>query len=192
VSLRRGFTLVEVMIALLIGSVVVLLAYATLRAGLDVQERVTVARESDETSTAMRAMLNDALRHALAGDARDPRGLHTEVDASGSLRHLAFISRGIMAPLGGSAPWRVDLAPDSSGLTLAAASLDSGSRPLRFTSRAAHAITVRFLVRDDAEWRTEWNDPTRLPAAIEVRFLDRAGRESIPALVARTAPVSGL
>lgn len=180
------------MIALLIGSVVVLLAYATLRAGLDVQERVTVARESDETSTAMRAMLNDALRHALTGDARDPRGFHTDVDASGSFRRLAFVSRGIMAPLGGSGPWRVDLTPDSAGLTLAAAPLDSGSRSLRFTSRKAHSIAVRFLVREDAEWRGEWNDPTRLPTAVEVRFLDRAGRESMPSLVARTAPVSGL
>lgn len=189
---RRGFTLVEVMIALLIGSVVVLLAYSTLRAGLDVQERVTTAREADETTTAMRAMLADALRHAMTADARDPRGLHTEADVSGRQTAFSFVSRGITAPLGGSAQWQLGLSADSVGVTLAATSLDSALTPLRLTSRSAHSFAVRFLARDDAEWRTDWNDPTRLPAAVEVRFLDIAGRETMAPLVARTSPVSGL
>ncbi len=189
---RHGFTLIEVMIALLIGSVVVLLAYATLRAGLDVQERVTASREADETATAMRAMLGDALRHAVAGDARDLRGLHTDADAAGALTGLGFVSRGIMAPLGGSAQWQIGLASDSAGVTLSATPLDSLSTPLRFTSRGSRSFAVRFLALEDGAWRTDWNDPTRLPSAVEVRFLDAAGRESMATLVARTAPVSGL
>ncbi|MDZ7631066.1 MAG: prepilin-type N-terminal cleavage/methylation domain-containing protein [Gemmatimonadaceae bacterium] len=190
--LRRGFTLVEVMIALLVGSMVVLLAYATLRAGLDVQDRVTSAREADETSTAMRAMLADALRHAVTADAGASRGLESEADATGRPARLGFISRGITAPLGGSAPWQVDLTADTMGVTLDASPLDGAGGALRFTSRTSRAFAVRFLARDDDQWRADWNDPTRLPSAIEVRFLDGAGHESMSPLVARTAPVSGL
>ncbi len=191
-SLRRGFTLVEMMIALLIGSVVVLLAYSTLRAGLDVQARVTSAREADETSTEMRAMLTDALRHAITADARDARGLHTDSDPSGRVSRLAFVSRGVTAPLGGTAPWAVGLSSDTAGLTLAATPLDSNRTPLRFSTHHTRTFAVRFLARDDADWRDDWNDPTRLPVAVEVRFMDGAGKESMPTLVARTAPVSGL
>lgn len=189
---RHGFTLIEVMIALLVSSVVVLLAYATLRAGLDVQERVTASREADATATAMRAMLSDALRHAVAGDARDARGLHTDADATGRVTAMGFVSRGIMAPLGGSGQWRVGLSSDSEGVTLAATPIGSIGTPLRFTARGARTFAVRFLALEDDAWRGDWNDPSRLPSAVEVRFLDAAGRESMATLVARTAPVSGL
>lgn len=189
---RRGFTLIEIMVALLIGSVVVLLAYSTLRAGLDVQDRVASAREADETTTAMRAMLTDALRHAITADASHPRGLHAESDASGQQTALSFVSRGITAPLGGAAQWQVGLRADTVGVTLSATSLDSARTPLRITSRNVRHFAVRFLARDDAEWRSDWNDPTRLPAAVEVRFLDTAGRETMAPLMARTSPVSGL
>ena len=189
---RRGFTLIEVMIALVIGGVVVVLAYSTLLAGMDVQYRVSAARDADASTTAMRAMLSDAVRHAVAGDARDMRGLHTESDGSGRATALRFISRGIAAPLGGSAAWQVALSTDSSGVVLDAAALDGSRAPLHLGSRGAQTFAVRFLAIEDGSWRTRWDDPARLPAAVEVRFLDAHGRDTMAALVARTAPVSGL
>ena len=189
---RRGFTLIELMIALVIGGVVVLLAYSTLRAGLNVEDRVSAARDADASTTAMRAMLSDAIRHAVAGDARDMRGLHTESDGSGRATKLMFISRGIAAPLGGSAAWQVGLSSDSGGVVLDASSLDASREPLHLTSRGTLTFAVRFLAIEDATWRTQWDDPARLPAAVEVRFLDAKGRDTMAALVARTAPVSGL
>jgi prepilin-type N-terminal cleavage/methylation domain-containing protein len=189
---RRGFTLIEVMIALVIGSVVVTLAYATLNAGMDVQRRVAEAREADVTTTAFRAMLIDALRHAVPADARDANGLRADADAAGRARSLSFISRGISAPHGGAGLWNVGLTTDSSGVVLNATSLDSSRTPLRLVARGVRSIVVRFLAADDANWRTAWQDVTRLPAAVELRFLDRDGRETMSALVARTAPVGGL
>jgi hypothetical protein len=137
-------------------------------------------------------MLSDALRHAVAGDARDARGLHTDADATGALTRLSFVSRGIMAPLGGSGQWRVGLSTDSAGVTLAATPLDSAGAPLQLHWRGSRSFAVRFLALEDGAWRGDWNDPTRLPSAVEVRFLDGDGRESMATLVARTAPVSGL
>ncbi len=189
---RRGFTLVEVMIALVIGGVVVTLAYATLRAGMDVEARVTEAREADVSMTTFRAMLSDALRHAAIGDSRDVPGLHTEVDGLGRISRLAFASRGITAPLGGSGSWQVRLSTDSTGVVLNATAIDSARAPLRLVARGSHAFTLRFLGADEVNWRTTWEDRTRLPSAVEVRFLDREGHDTMAALVARTAPVGGL
>jgi prepilin-type N-terminal cleavage/methylation domain-containing protein len=191
-SARRGFTLIEVMIALVIGSVVVTLAYATLHAGMDVQRRVAEAREADASRTAFRAMLVDALRHAVPADARDARGLHADANAAGRATSLSFISRGISAPLGGAGLWSVALAPDAAGVVFTAASLDSSRTPLRMVARGVRGMVVRFLAADDANWRSAWNDVTRLPAAVEVRFLDGDGRDAMAVLVARTAPVGGL
>ena len=189
---RRGFTLVELMIALVIGSVVVLLAYSTLRAGMDVEARVTAARGADETTAALRAMLSDAIRHAVSGDARESTGLRTETDGSGRTTRLTFVSRGISSPLGGSGAWQIGLSADSSGVILDATPFDSTRASLRLTARGPRSFTLRFLAIDDERWRTGWNDPSRLPEAVEVRFLDAQGRETMAALVSRTAPVSGL
>lgn len=186
-SLRRGFTLVEVMIALLIGSVVVLLAYATLTAGLDTQTRLAAAREVDAESSAMRAMIGDALRHAVAGDASDPEGMHTD-DAGASLH---FVTRGIDAPMGGSARWQVSISTDSTGISMRAQSPDGGRTPLTLTARRGRDLAVRFLPAVSMDWRDRWEDPSRLPEAVELRFLDAQGHDLMPPLVARTTPVSG-
>jgi prepilin-type N-terminal cleavage/methylation domain-containing protein len=190
-TLRRGFTLIEVMIALVISSVVVLLAYATLRAGVDTQERVSDVRDASERAMTLRAMLGDAMRHAITGDDRDARGMFMETDASGRAVQLGFVSRGITPPYGGAAAWRVALYSDTAGVSFSAAPLDAAQTPLRLHTRLVRSFAVRFLARDDAEWRTDWNDPTRLPAAIEVRLLDRAGMDALAPVVARTSPVSG-
>jgi prepilin-type N-terminal cleavage/methylation domain-containing protein len=190
--MRRGFTLVELTIALVIGSVVVLLAYATMRAGTDVQARVKAARDADETTAAFRALFSDAVRHAVTGDARDARGLHVDTDDNGHSAHLTFVSRGVTSPLGGTGAWQIGLSTDSSGVVLDASSLDSARAPLRAVARGPQAFAVRFLAIDDDKWRTGWNDATRLPEAIEIRFLDRQGRETMAPLVSRTAPVTGL
>ena len=189
---RSGFTLVELMIALVIGSVVALLAYSTLRAGMDVEARITAARGADETTAALRAMLSDAIRHAVSGDSRESTGLRTETDGSGRTTRLTFVSRGISSPLGGSGAWQIGLSADSSGVILDATPFDSTRASLRLTARGPRSFTLRFLAIDDERWRTGWNDPSRLPEAVEVRFLDAQGRETMAALVSRTAPVSGL
>jgi prepilin-type N-terminal cleavage/methylation domain-containing protein len=186
-SLRRGFTLVEVLIALLISSVVVVLAYATLSAGLDTQDRVADARDADAESAAMRAMIGDALRHAVPGDASDPLGMHS--NAAGSSLH--FVTRGIDAPMGGSGRWQVSISIDTAGVSMRAESRDGQRTPLTLTARRGRDLAVRFLPAVSMDWRDQWEDPSRLPEAVELRFLDAQGHDLMPPLVARTMPVSG-
>jgi prepilin-type N-terminal cleavage/methylation domain-containing protein len=186
---RRGFTLIEVMLALVISSVVVTLGYSTLQAGVDVESRIAVAREADQHMTAMRAVLGDALRHAVAGDGIADQQLRIASGADGRTAMLAFVSRGIVAPQGGTARWFVTLTTDTAGVTFDARPLDAGAVPLRIRVAAARTFAVRFKAREDLDWQTTWDDSARLPLAIEVHFLGRDGRDAVAPVIARTTPV---
>jgi prepilin-type N-terminal cleavage/methylation domain-containing protein len=189
-TVRRGFTLIEVLIALVLTSVVVVLAYSTLRAGADVEQRVTAAREADQNLTVMRAVLTDALRHAVESSEDGTRAMQTVTDAQGHTTSFAFLSRGVQTPHGGTAPWNVALISDSIGITLDARSLQSARSPLRLSVRNAQSMTVRFKGRDAEDWVAEWTDPTRMPTAVEVRFLDAQNRDVMAPVLARLAPVA--
>jgi prepilin-type N-terminal cleavage/methylation domain-containing protein len=186
---RRGFTLIEVMLALVISGVVVTLGYSTLQAGMDVERRITSARNSDQHMTVMRALLGDALRHAVPGDAVAEHRMRTVPGVDGTTAQLAFVSRGIVTPHGGTAPWFVTLTTDSAGVTMDARAVDAGAAPLRLRISDARTFVVRFKAREDLDWQPTWDDAARLPLAIEVRFLARDGRDAVAPVVARTSPV---
>ncbi len=189
-TVRRGFTLIEVLIALVLTSVVVVLAYSTLRAGADVEQRVTAAREADQNLTVMRAMLIDALRHAVESSEDDTRGMQTVTDAQGHTTSFAFLSRGVQTTHGGTATWNVAIVSDSIGIALDARALDAARAPLRLAVRNARFMTVRFKGRDAEGWVAEWTDPTRLPTAVEVRFLDAQNQDVMAPVLSRLAPVA--
>ena len=179
---RRGFTLLEIMIALVISGSVISLAYATLGAGLDTERRVTDARDTEISLAISRAVLTDALRHATLVDAH---ALRVESDVSGRVTRFTFASRGVEAPLGGSALWLVDLALDSSGVVLRAQSVSNDRVALKMTAAKAHIFSVQFVAQAGAAWQAAWPDSTRLPFAVEVRLIDRQGRDVIAPIVAR-------
>jgi prepilin-type N-terminal cleavage/methylation domain-containing protein len=188
---RRGFTLLELMIALVVGSTVVLLAYATLRGGVDTQDRVTRVKDEQETMTVLRAMLSDGMRHAAVTDG-DAVRLASDVD--GQARSLHFTSRGIDLPHGASAAWRVVLYSDSTAVLLDAEPISrtNTNQPLRLRAPAARAFAVRFLAPTETEWRDRWEDSTRLPSAVEIQFLDGHRRRIGAPLLVRTAAMERL
>jgi prepilin-type N-terminal cleavage/methylation domain-containing protein len=190
--MRRAFTLLEVMVAMTVSSVIVTLAYATLRAGTDAQTRVALARNADADLIGARGMLLDALRHMLAADARDPRAMRVERDTRGSLTRLTFTSRGVTAPLGGTAPWRCTLAQTDAGVAIEGRAEDGSQVPLAVSMPSVRRMTVRFLARADGNWSDDPGDPTRLPVAIAIDFLDAQGALVTPTLLARTSPVGAL
>ncbi len=185
---RRGFTLLEVMIALVIGATVVLLAYATLRGGMDTQERVTRVHDEEETVTILRAMLGDAIRHAITADGSDgATGLRLATTADGDVQSLRLTTRGIEPPYGATGAWQLVLHHDSTGVVLDADPL-AGTRgaALRLRASSLRAFGVRVLAPTETEWRDRWDDGTRLPAAVEIAFLSADARRSGAPLVVRT------
>lgn len=187
---RRGMTLLELMVALVVGSVVVLLAWATLRGGLDAQDRVAAARDDAGAMSVLRTLVGDALRHAVVSDDRGtPVGLRVGTAPTGPA--LEFLTRGIDAPLGATAIWRVRLVADSAGVRLAAQSTAGDRLPLQLRLPGVWTVAVRARTVVDAEWRGAWADSTRLPQAVEVRFLDRNDREIGAPLIARPLAAAG-
>jgi general secretion pathway protein J len=187
----RGFTLLEVMVALLVTSLVVLLAYATLSAATDTEARVARAHAVARHEAAARALLADALRHAVAEARRDGRTWALESDDAGSTRRFSFVTRGVQVPHGASGRWFVTLYASARDIRLSAVSLDDASPTLE-TSLPGVRFSVRCFDRAAGAWRDTWPDITRLPDAIDVTLSDSAGRAVGPPVVARLSPMGTL
>ncbi|MCU0624789.1 MAG: prepilin-type N-terminal cleavage/methylation domain-containing protein [Gemmatimonadaceae bacterium] len=189
--MRRGFTLLEVMVALVVTSLVVWLGYATLASAMDTQARTAVVRDDATARAATRALLHDALRHAVDGLSPDAEGWRLEPAGDGTTRRLAFVTRGIVPPFGASGRWQVVVEPVASGLAMLATSLDAPLPPLAV--RLPDAASMQVLARGpgDAAWRDRWDDASRLPTAINVQWRDASGRPVGTPIVARRAPVGG-
>lgn len=188
---RRGFTLLEVMVALVVTSLVVWLGYATLASAMDTQARTASVREDATARAATQGLLHDALRHAVEGLAPDTEGWRLVRGSTGTTARLAFVTRGIVPPLGASGRWQVVVEPVASGLGVIATSLDAALPPLAL--RVPDAAAMQVLVRgaSDGAWRDQWDDATRLPTAISIRWLDARGTTIGAPLVARRTPVGG-
>lgn len=169
---RRAFTLLEVMIALVITGVVVTLAYATTQAGFDVESRLDRHRDLGERDVALRAILTDALRHQVDGT-RGGEAVFTVVDraaANGaSADSLQLTTRGMVTPLGASAPWVVSVWRSGDTLQLAGHPLDGASDAVPVTARltGVQQFDVQALGRGlAAAWRGDWPEPDVAPDAI--------------------------
>jgi prepilin-type N-terminal cleavage/methylation domain-containing protein len=190
---RSGFTLFELLVAIVLAGVVALLAYGTARAGIDTSERLERHRTAVEAQAIVRALLLDALRHPPEGggaamndllftidDAMDGTGLPTD--------GVHFFSRGISAPLGTAAEWSVTLTPTEAGLRLLAVPAQAGPAPIDMVLPGARGLDARVLSRSaDSTWLERWDVPGRVPAAVALQFLSETGTPVAPALVVHAA-----
>ena len=170
--------LLELMVALVVSAMVVLLAYATLRGGMDTETRVLAAREQGAVHTVLRTLLVDGIRHAsVAGSA---------AAADAAAPELTVVTRGLNAVQGAGDAWRVRLHVDSGAVVLDADALDGSRLPLRLRDSSVRRFIARFRAVGEAGWRDRWEDSTQLPDAIQVHWQDGAGRSVGVPLVART------
>lgn len=191
--MRRGFTLIELMMALVISSVVITLAYGALRAGIDTGDRATAVREGVLGRAAAREVLADALRHMLPGGRGGPAvfELKDSVGTDG-LPHdrVRFVTRGLVPPLGTGAVWLVQVS-DRNGQVLLEAETESpapgtGSH-WEGTFPGARGLDVRALADGAAApWTDLWDDPGVRPRAVALVGVGADGRPDGPPLVIRT------
>jgi prepilin-type N-terminal cleavage/methylation domain-containing protein len=189
--IRRGFTLLELLVALVITSVVALLAYGTARAGMDTSERLERHRAAVEGQALLRALLLDALRHPTEGGglAMDDTlfVLEDAVSTEGvPLDAVQFFTRGITPPLGATDTWLVTLSPTAEGLHMHA--VPQGLRkatPIDALLANARGLNVRVLGRTaDSVWSDRWDVAGRVPAAVALEFFDaRGARFAAPLIV---------
>jgi prepilin-type N-terminal cleavage/methylation domain-containing protein len=188
---RRGFTLIEVSVALVVTGVVVLLAYGVARAGMDTEARLARGDADARASLAARALLHDALRHAADGasDVDTVFALDAATDARGRrVDRLRFLSYGVVPPLGAGPRWAVSAAVVPVGLELLAVPTDArAGAAVRVLVPGVASLRVQALA-SDGEWADTWARAQSAPTGVRVVFGDSAGRPVGPALVARTRP----
>jgi prepilin-type N-terminal cleavage/methylation domain-containing protein len=194
VTRRGGFTLLELVVAIVVTGVVALLAYATLQAGLDTSERAGRAQTAISTRAVARSLLVDALRHLPEGGgaAMDEALFVLEDRASvtgAAADALTFLTHGVGLAPGTSGTWMVTLAPTDRDVRLLAAPLDSDEgAPLELTFAGARGLDAHVLARTaETEWLDRWDVVGRVPAAVRIQLVDGDGRPVGPALVAHAA-----
>jgi len=186
VSVRRsGFTLLELIVAVVLAGVVALLVYGAAGAAADVQERLWATRDALQSERTMRIAIADALRNArpplayrdsvfLLEDRTDPAGHPAD--------RLSFVAAGGLPPLTADADWVVTIEPTPEGLLLAAVPLGFAA-PLRVIARlpSITGLEVRVLSPGPGQsWGDRWALHTKLPRAVELTYWADTGAVGLP------------
>ena len=182
--MRRAFTLIEVMVALVVTGLVVSIAYSSVQAGLETTERLTVAWSGVERELVARKMLERAIRHALPGTIG---GQPVFVLRNGPLGdELIFRTRGVAEPNGASEVWEVGLIADTNGVRFTGRAVDDPNRSFSALLPRIQRIDVRVRGRDVRDgWFEDWPFAERSPVAVAIGFLDANDRPIDALLVAR-------
>lgn len=161
---RSGFTLLEVMVAIVITSVVALLAVAAAQVSVESQERLDASLRGVRSDRAMRQMLLDLLHNV-----RPPRRAgDTSLVLKGDT--LWLVAAGA-APLDPDYDWLVKLHLGPAGLEVAAASLGrSPSARIAFRVPRVTRWEVSLLPPGGSEWQREWSQAAVLPRGVTISF----------------------
>lgn len=184
-SRPRGFTLVELLVALVLAGVVALLVYGAAAAGSDTQAQLRERRLALQTVRAFRATLADALRNARPARLRGDTAFRLEArqDAAGRPRdRLSFVTAGALPPLTPDADWTVTLAPAAGGVALVATPVGlAAPTPVVLRLPGVTGLEVRVLGLSPArEWTKRWIFPRLVPPAVQLTFWTDSGPAGPP------------
>ncbi len=160
---RRGFTLIEILVALSLSALVVLLAHQVFGAVVDGSERVRAARRTLDRTANSRRWLVEAFGSLAVGA---PQGGSFE----GLPGRVQFTTWRI-EPARGFASVRVDLSARGGRLM---AVLDSRDSVALADSVAAVAFDYLLDLGAQARWVQEWLSPVTAPLAVRLRLAHAA------------------
>jgi general secretion pathway protein J len=172
----RGFTLLEVVVALAIVAAMLLIAFGGLRVALSAWSRGEDRAEAHQQARALASLLARAIESAYpyrisASEAPDP-----VVQFEGQPDSLSFVTLAAPLPLGPSIAFTaVRLSVDSGdepGLVIRERALPNrdlfGEAVTVFRDPTVRALTFRYLT-PEGSWQDTWDvrDKERLPVAVE-------------------------
>jgi prepilin-type N-terminal cleavage/methylation domain-containing protein len=123
VTRPNGFTLLELLVAIVVTGVVAMLVYGIVGVALDTEARVTAQRDVLQREIAFKAVLVQALRTVRQADLAQPETFlleHGDVVGGPPRDRLSFVTAGGTPPLTADADWQVTVEATADGLTLAA------------------------------------------------------------------------
>lgn len=188
-SHRTGFTLLELMVAIVISGLVALLAFSAITAGLDTLDRVEAHRRDSQSRSLARPLIADALRHIADAGARSANVFQVSQPSAGGNTSIVFLTRGVEAPLGASGLWKMTLAMSERGLAIDAVPMeDARQSPISSVIPGVRQMRLRMLpTRQDQLWVTNWQSPRQHPYAIKIEMLDSLGEMLDAPLIVATS-----
>jgi prepilin-type N-terminal cleavage/methylation domain-containing protein len=163
---EAGFTLLEVIVALILTSLVVMLAYGSARVSFDAKARLGAERRTLQGQRAARQMLADALRNVQPPLRPEDPSFELHGD------RLSFVAAGGAPPLDPDYDWLISVGPADGRVAVVAKPL--GNAPVQQVSFTLPQVTrwdVRVLVPGNTVgWLREWPAGSLLPKAVEMRF----------------------
>jgi prepilin-type N-terminal cleavage/methylation domain-containing protein len=159
-----GFTLLEVMVAVVLTSVVALVAFAAAQVSVETRARLEGDLRAVRSERGARQSLMDLLHNV-----RLPR---RSGDTAFVLRGdtLSFIAAGA-APFDDDYDWRITLRPGAAGVEIAASPLGwTPSRGVAFRMANVTRTEVRALAPGGSEWMREWALGRVVPRAVAITF----------------------
>jgi prepilin-type N-terminal cleavage/methylation domain-containing protein len=173
-----GYTLLEILVAVVLTSLVALIAYGALHMSLGARERLGVAMADEQRSRVTRELLADVLRNM-----RTPqRQGDTTFTLGGDT--LMVVAAGGGPPLDADCDWRVTITPDAGGLRFIATPV--GRAPMAevvFRLPGVTRMDVRVLAPTGSEWLDTWPASMVVPRAIAITFYNHGKRLDPPVRV---------
>jgi hypothetical protein len=153
-----------VIVALMLTSIIAMLAYASAQVSFDAQARLSTDLRGLQSQRAARQILADALRNAQPPQRPDEPGFELRAD------RMTFVAAGGAPPLDPDYDWLISVGPADDRIEFTA-------KPLGRAPPAAVSFTLPQVTRwevlvpgANAQWVREWPNGIVLPRVVEMRF----------------------
>jgi general secretion pathway protein J len=174
---RRGFTLLEVMVALVLTSLIALLAYGAARITGDTRTQLNQHLRSVHAARGARELLPDLLHNVRAPQRRGDTTMILRGDT------LWLIAAGVV-PFDPDYDWLVELHPGPGGLEVdgLARGLSPPAR-VRFRLPEVTRWEVALLPAKGSEWNRDWSPAAGSPRAVRVTLWNDTQPVGLPVVV---------
>jgi prepilin-type N-terminal cleavage/methylation domain-containing protein len=169
-----GFTLLELMIAIVLTGVVAMLVYGAAAVAMDTQDRLRERGREIRARQAWRATLQEAFRNTRPAATFADTAFFLEDGFVGGrpADRVSFVTAGSMPPLTADSDWVVTLEASPEGLVLSARPVGVIAPPQRVVGvPGVTGLSIRvFDPEPPAGWRDTWDYPRLVPAAVELTY----------------------
>lgn len=173
-----GYTLLEILVAIVLTSLVALIAYGAMQVSLGARDRLGTAMAVEQRARMTRELLVDVLRNT-----RTPqRQGDTTFTLAGDT--LTFVAAGGGPPLDADCDWRVTITPDAGGLMFDATPVGRApATEIAFRLPGVTRMDVRVLAPTGDEWLVAWPASMVTPRAVVITLWNRGQRIEPPVRV---------